>query len=303
MITDAFPKVRVVRALSIFTMSATLGVGLAFVAGGAVINLIKSFPLVPGYEPWQEAFWLISLPGFFVALLLLLVQEPQRTATTADAPARLSDAFRLLWARAGAFAPVFLCSGLLGIVYYAGFVWYATHLIRVYGFTPSNAGFLLGVLYLCCSSLGTLLGVALAERLQRRGLTDAPLIAVAFFSFVALVTSAYSSVENLYLSLGMLVLQSLALASFFGNLVAALQLITPPSLRGVNSAIFVLWNNIISLSAGATIIGALSATIFAGDAMGLGYSISLVCLTCSGASIVAALLGRRNYRKAAVDGE
>ncbi|MEJ7925144.1 MFS transporter [Sphingobium sp. AN641] len=303
LITDAFPKARVVRALSIFTMAATLGVGTAFIAGGAVINFVNSLPILfPGYDRWQEAFWLISLPGFIVALLLLLlVREPQRAASAADAPARLSDACRLLWARAGAFAPVFLCSGLLGIVYFAGFVWYATHLIRAFGFSPGKAGFVLGILYLCCSSLGTVMGVAFAERLQRRGFADAPLVAVACFSVVALATSGYSSVESLYLSIGLLVLQSLALGSFFGNLAAALQLITPPPLRGVNSAIFVLWNNIISMSAGASIIGALSATVFADDPMGLGYSISIVCAVCSAASVLIAVLCRKRYRDAAVE--
>ena len=211
---------------------------------------------------------------------------------------RLSDGFRLLWTRAGAFAPVFLCSGLLGIVYYAGFVWYATHLIRAFGFSPTKAGLVLGILYLCSSTLGTVLGVALSERLQRRGHTDAPIVAVAFFSVVALVTSAYSMVESLEISLAMLFLQSIALGSFFGNLVAALQLITPPSLRGINSAIFILWNNIISLSAGTTVIGALSTHLFARDAMGLGYSISITCAVCSAASIAAAIAGRRKYREA-----
>lgn len=302
MITDAFPKERVVRALSIFTMAATLGVGAAFLAGSAVINFVNSLPLIlPGYERWQEAFWLISLPGFVVALLLLLVKEPARRVMATDAPARLRDAFALLWRRAGAFAPVFLCSGLLGIVYYAGFVWYATHLIRAFDLSPSHAGYLLGVLYLCCCSLGTALGVAFCEQLQRRGRSDAPLIAVALFSTVALATSAYTSVESLYLSVGMLVLQSLALASFYGNLTAALQLITPPSLRGVNSAVFILWNSLISLSVGASIVGALSDSIFSGDRMGLGYSVSLVCFVCSGISILVAMLGRKSYRAAVSD--
>lgn len=298
MITDAFPKERAVRALSIFTMAATLGVGAAFVAGGAVINLVNSLPLILGYERWQAAFWIISVPGFLVALLLLGIDEPRRTVATAHKTARLSDGLKLLRARAGGFAPVFLCSGLLGIVYYAGFVWYATHLIRAFGFSPSKAGFVLGILYLFCSSVGTVCGVWLAERLQRRGMADAPLVAVAFFSIVALLTSGYGAVESLPLSLAMLALQSLALGSFFGNLVAALQLITPPSLRGVNSAIFILWNNIVSLSAGTSIIGALSATIFADSTMGLGYSISLTCLVCSTASVAAALWGRRRYRDA-----
>jgi hypothetical protein len=218
-----------------------------------------------------------------------------------DAPARLRDAFALLWRRAGAFAPVFLCSGLLGVVYYAGFVWYATHLIRAFDFSPSHAGYLLGGLYLCCCSLGTALGIAFCEHLQRRGLSDAPLIAVALFSAVSLATSAYTSVESLYLSVGMLILQSLALASFYGNLTAALQLITSPSLRGVNSAVFILWNSLISLSVGASIIGALSDGIFSGDRMGLGYSVSLVCFVCSGISIMVAMLGRKSYRAAVSD--
>lgn len=299
MITDAFPRERVVRALSIFTMAATLGVGSAFLASGAVISLVNGLPiLIAGYQRWQEAFWIISLPGFIIALLLLAVKEPPRTGGHGESTARLADVFALLWRKAGAFAPIFLCSALLGIVYYAGFVWYATHLIRAFGLSPSHVGYLLGILYLCCSSIGTLLGVTLAEHLQRRGISDAPLIAVALFSAIALLTSAYASVENLYLSLGMLILQSLALGSFYGNLTAALQLITPPALRGVNSAIFVLWNNLISLAAGASIIGALSTTIFAGHPMGLGYSISLVCLICSTASLLMALSGRGRYRTA-----
>jgi hypothetical protein len=99
----------------------------------------------------------------------------------------------------------------------------------------------------------------------------------------------------------MLILQSLALASFYGNLTAALQLITSPSLRGVNSAVFILWNSLISLSVGASIIGALSDGIFSGDRMGLGYSVSLVCFVCSGISIMVAMLGRKSYRAAVSD--
>lgn len=301
MIADAFPRERVVRALSIFTMAATLGVGSAFLAGGAVISLVNGLPVIPGYERWQEAFWIISLPGFAVALLLLLVREPARTGAPADAAVPLADAVGLLWRKAGAFAPIFLCAGLLGIVYYAGFVWYATHLIRAFGVSPTQAGYLLGILYLSCSSIGTLLGITLAEHLQRRGFADAPLVAVALFSVIALLTGGYASVGNLYLSLAMLIVQSLALGSFYGNLAAALQLITPPALRGVNSAIFVLWSSLISLATGASIIGALSTTMFAGDPMGLGHSISVVCLICSAVSLTVAGLGRARYRAAVLD--
>lgn len=300
MISDAFPRDRVVRATSIFTMSATLGVGIAFLAGGAVIKLVEGMPLLlPGYERWQEAFWVTSLPGFVLAVLLLLVREPPRIAPVAKDRARVVDALRLIWAKAGAFSPIFLCASLLGVVYYAGFVWYATHLIRAFGFTSAQAGLLLGILFLCTSSLGTALGVALSERLERRGVADAPIRAVALFSAIAIFAGAYASVENLYLSLVMLIVQSLALASFFGNLVAALQIITPPPLRGVNSAIFILWNNLVALAAGASIVGGLSDGLFGGDPRGLGHSISLVSVVCSCASLVIALLGRRRYGAAA----
>jgi MFS family permease len=302
LIADAFPRERIIRALSIFTMAGTLGVGMAFVAGSAVIDLVNGLPLIlPGYERWQEAFWFISLPGFMVVLLLLLLKEPPRRETAQDSTASLRDAFALLWHRAGAFAPVFLCSGLLGIVYFSGFAWYATHLVRVFEFAPSRAGYLLGTLYLCCCSLGTALGVSLSERLQRRGLPDAPIITVALLSAIALATGAYGSAGSLYLSFGMLILHALALASFYGNLVAALQLITPPSLRGGVSAVFVLWSALVSQSVGTSIIGALSDTIFSGDRGGLGSSLSLLCIVCSAISMLIALFGRRRYRAAVVE--
>ncbi len=300
MIIDAFPRDRIVRALSIYTMAGTLGIGAAFLSGSAVMRMIGAMPsLAIGLPTWQAAFLLVSIPGFFTVLLLLLVKEPPRNGSDLKDAAPFLEVVRFLLRNWRSFLPIFMCSGLLGIAYFAGFSWYAAHLGRVHGIAPQSAGSLLGTLYLCTCTIGTALGVAFSEYLQRQGRMDAPLRTVFFISLIAAAASGYAAVDNLYLSLALLVIQSLALGSFFGNCVAALQIITPARMRGANSAAFALWNALVSLAVGPTIIGALSDRVFPDRADGLGISVAIVCVTCASISAVIAGKGLASFARSA----
>ena len=68
MIADLFPPQKLGRALSVYTMGAFVGAGLAFIIGGAVIQSITSspemtLPIVGTIRSWQAAFFIVGLPG------------------------------------------------------------------------------------------------------------------------------------------------------------------------------------------------------------------------------------------------
>ena len=59
--------------------------------GSAVISLVSSLPPIDlpycgNIKPWQLTFLLVSIPGILVLLLMLTVNEPQRSNYISDVP-------------------------------------------------------------------------------------------------------------------------------------------------------------------------------------------------------------------------
>ncbi|MFK7915999.1 MAG: MFS transporter, partial [Pseudomonadales bacterium] len=68
MISDYFPRSQLGRALSVYTMGVTIGSGLAYMGGGAVVNYVSamgqiSLPLLGDVHGWQLTFFIVGLPG------------------------------------------------------------------------------------------------------------------------------------------------------------------------------------------------------------------------------------------------
>ena len=70
-ISDYFPKEKRATALSLFSLGIPFGQMLAFLAGGWVLENLG----------WRNAFFIVGVPGLFLAILLkLTVKEPIRGA-------------------------------------------------------------------------------------------------------------------------------------------------------------------------------------------------------------------------------
>jgi MFS family permease len=81
MISDYFPREKLARAISVYSMGIAVGSGIALLVGGSIIHLVSSaatvtLPLVGELRPWQAAFVIVALPGLPLALLMLTVREP-----------------------------------------------------------------------------------------------------------------------------------------------------------------------------------------------------------------------------------
>ncbi|MDB5683235.1 MAG: gudP3 [Sphingomonas bacterium] len=82
MVSDLFPKSQRATAMAVYGMSAAIGTGLSIALGGLVVDAWNNaFPGGHGWfglVGWQAAFIAAALPGFVLALLILLVREPVR---------------------------------------------------------------------------------------------------------------------------------------------------------------------------------------------------------------------------------
>src|SRR5882762_1767566 len=83
LITDYFPKERLATAISVYSMGIYIGAGMAYLLGGIVVGFASSqemynLPLVGATRSWQLVFFIVGLPGIFLALLLYTVREPAR---------------------------------------------------------------------------------------------------------------------------------------------------------------------------------------------------------------------------------
>ena len=249
LIADWFPPERVPLALSVLQAGPIVGSGLAFVIGGAVYGLVSSgtggvLPWLGELAPWQLTFIYLGAPGLVLALLVLLLREPERRRSTDAGDAEpLSMAALWRFYRRHAFMLAshhfgFLCLGLLG---YAFVFWTVSYFVRVHGLGNAEASVTFGWIFLVFGPMGPLLTALLAERLTRAGRRDGNLLAPVLAALGACVTivavqfaPSASWAFVLYAPAMLLVNAPFAMAY------ASLTVIAPPELRARIAACYML---------------------------------------------------------------
>lgn len=295
-LADAYPAHRLARAMSIYMLGITVGSGIALIIGGSVVALIAqsgttSLPLVGALEPWQATFMVVAAPGALIALLVLMVREPGRSHNAggnASAVPGMGAVLRNLWINRRAFLAIHFSSALFGI-YGNGFAgWYPSLLIRTHGLTAAEAGTQLGLAYLVFGSLGTIAGGRWSERLALSGRPDANLRVVAYAAAAALIPATLAPLmPSPLLVLAMFAPACFVYYTYFSCGTAAIQLASPPEMRGTNSALFLLTNALVGLSAGMLAVPMADRYLF-GETGNLGPALALVAtLGCGGALLFA----------------
>ncbi|MCP4926196.1 MAG: MFS transporter [Gammaproteobacteria bacterium] len=287
-ITDSFPKSRLGLALGVYSIGAFLGSGLAFIVGGAVIDIVGrmgviDLPLLGVIKPWQTAFFIVGIPGVLVGILFLLtVRDPARTGLATDEKgADQAFTIRKVMDYIGGHKPTFtahyLGFGLLALSMYALLSWAPAYLMRVYELSARDAGLYLGTIVLIANTAGTLTSGWLADFFTRRGHDDAPLRAGIIGGLGVIIPAAlFSSMPDLTSSLLVL-----AVAFFFASFpvatsAAGLQLMAPNQMRAQVTALFFLAMNLFGITGGATLVAVLTDYVF-GDILKVGYSMSVAC--------------------------
>jgi len=303
LISDYFPPERRARAISAYAMGPYLGSGLALIIGGQVIEAASrmgpfNIEGLGTFAPWQVVFFAVGLPGVIIALLFLLIREPQRRGLapkTADI-----GLVSFIGQRRMLFLLLFLGFSVFGIAGISFLVWIPAVAIRVHGWSPGEIGMAYGFILLLLSVPGVYVGGWISDKLTARGRIDAPLIVaiVIMLSLTPLVVLTPIQGDMKWL-LGCLSLVSFGFGMLNGLPGTTLQLVVPKQLRGQIIAAYFLIGTMMSLGIGPTIVAFVSDHLLGGPSQ-IGVALSLV----SGITIVAsaAMLNycRAGFREAVI---
>lgn len=300
MMSDMFPREKLGRAVGVYSIGAFVGGGMAFLIGGYVIDLLKTVDSVAvpwgTMKPWQLTFFVVGLPGLLVALLILLtVRDPQRKGLTRNADGQaerpgITVTMRFLGRHRATFTCHYLGFSFYAMILFCLLGWAPAYYMRTYGMTPTEVGYMLGVVVLITNTAGVFCGGWLMDWLARRGREDAPMRAgVIGACAMAVPAIAFTQVDNLYVSVALLI-PAMFFASFpMPTSTAAMQVLPPNQFRAQISALFLLVSNLIGLGLGTTLVALLTDRVFGtpkavGDSMAVLISIAtLACIVLLGA--------------------
>jgi MFS family permease len=301
LISDIFPKDKLGRALSLYGLGIPIGSGLALVIGGQVVSAIQAIgsidlPIVGVTRPWQTVFMAIGLPGLILALLaIFVIAEPKRHVSPIESENKptIGEALVYFATHIRAYAGLFMGMGLLAMYGYGCNAWYPTFLERVYGLTVSQASLFLGVSTLVFGISGGLFGGWLSDRLVANGRRDGHyLVSVGYCIGFAITGAVGSSSHNEWICFPLVAISLFFSNTIIGVVAAALQILTPPRMRGLISSLFLAIAAFVGFAFGPSAIGFITTHIFHDDNM-VGYSLAIVAAIFPSLGAVAFWLGRK----------
>lgn len=201
--------------------------------------------------------------------------------------------------------------GRLYLAHFAGFSllavpiaslanWAPSWFIRVLGYTPAEAGWLIGLVLLVLSPLGIYTGGWLADTLARRGMADAPMRIGIGVALLLILPALFGTT----LTDPRLAVAAFAVLVFFGSLTiavgpAALQLVTPGPVRAQVSALWMLVLNLVTAAIGPTLVGIVTDRVF-GDPLAVGKSMAVINVICMPLAMLLLWSGLRAFREASL---
>jgi len=300
---DLFPPGRLALPLTIFVLGSCLGSGMSFVLGGILVGWADShapfiLPLVGEIVGWQFAFIVTGFPGLLVAAMIFLVPEPMRRAS----PVVRADnsGFGHLWRCYRRHLPFYVFHALgfgLVMMFVIGLIaWNPAFLTRHHGWDIARIGRWVGFTQIGAAVSGLVLHGWAVDRLFRKGRQDAHMI---YFMVMALLAcpaavAAYL-VASPYLMLALFTFAYFCIMAYPAIGPAALQIATPPEVRGKISAIYMIVVNLIGTVGGPLTVAMFTDHLFRDEAK-LGYSMSLFAGSTMLAAVASFWLGRKPMR-------
>ncbi len=312
LLADTYPKDRLASALGVFTMGAFIGIGCAFIFGGAIVHWAMTagpvtLPLLGEIAPWQVAFLVVGAPGLLVALWALTIKEPPRRGALSDGPLKpppLRDVIARFWRHRALYGPMFAGYCLITLNGYAGASWTAEFFKRVHGWNAAQAGLWYGLFgVLIASVLGAFVAGRIADSVGKRH-PDAALRVAALAMLGSWIPSAVATLTaNPWTALALLAVAQFFTTFPFPLAAATLQLSTPNQHRGQTSAVYLFVINLCGLTLGPLIIGVMNDQVFTATD-GIRYSLAWVNAVTAPLAALLLWFALKGYRdtRAALDG-
>lgn len=301
MLSDLFPPNKLGRAISLFLISAPLGVGLGFIAGGKLIgelNLYAQGNALPfGLAPWQFSFLLVSLPGLLLVPFAFLLPEPVRKGPGSQSPLSIKQVVDVLKVRKHAL--VFLFSGfsMQAIMNFAYNIWTPALFARVYGWSSAEIGLAFGLIMVTFGVSGVYFAGWLSDKLAQKGETDSHLRISAYAAIGFGICGCLApQMPSAWMALCLLAPAMFLISMPVPCVGIALQLILPNRARGQISGLYFTINGLMGLAVGPLIIGIMNDFVFTGPG-DIRYSLSVVIGICAPLMCGLLLKALKPYRE------
>ncbi|WP_404335154.1 spinster family MFS transporter [Sphingomonas sp. MMS12-HWE2-04] len=305
MLSDLFDRSRLPRALSLYTFGIFLGVGLAMILGGEIIDLVERLPLAQrvmaqGVRSWQLVFLVVGLPGLLVAGWLATLREPARRGDRTDpasAGLDLRPLFTFLLQHKRMSFSLLIGSALLSVLSSID-AWYPELFIRTFGWSSALSGRANGLSSLIGGPIGLVFAGTWSSRMLKAGRTDACLRLTAL---AALGTGLAAIVMPLMANPWAMTALLFPIKFFMGFtpvlIPAAIQMVAPNRLRGQMSAAFLFTTGLVGVTCGPVLPALLTDYVFGSPHM-LRYALAISAAIITPLAFGGLWLGMAQYRTA-----
>jgi MFS family permease len=251
LLSDYFPAEQRGRALGAYTAGATAGGAFGMLLGGLLYSAFG----------WRMSFAAVGLPGILLAALVYFtVREPQRGGRDRGAsvdPMSTREALAFLWGQRS-YVHAQLGGSLHAAATWGINVWLVPFFMRVHGLELATATTMLGIAMICIGIPGMFLGGLLSDRLAPRDprwylwLPTLASTAAVPFALMFLFTSSPVLAVLFYL------MQMVLNSTYSAPVAAMTQAVVRVRARALSVAIHLLFVNLLGLSLGPLVIGALN---------------------------------------------
>jgi sugar phosphate permease len=209
---------------------------------------------------------MLGAVGILAAILTASVKEPRRQERQAASSMNWAELWAYMGGAGRGLWPLFLGTALLLLLNFGYIAWLPTMLMRVHGWTLTEAGVAVGMAGMAAGLLGMILAGALCEWWQRRGRVDGIQRAAINFAAAGLVpllaaplmptggTVVLMAFPALLCTVGVSMLPQLAT-----------QIVVPNQLRGRVLAVYLLLVSGLSAGVGPTLVAAFTDYVYADD--------------------------------------
>jgi len=271
LIADYYPPEQRSTAMGIYSLGISLGIMIAYLAGGWVAQNIG----------WRAAFLMVGLPGLILAVVVrYTMQEPPRGMSEGRIdPGQRPDVLTVTryLLRRKSFIHMAIGSGLASFVAYAVITFFPSFMIRSHGMGLAEVGVYLGLIIGIASGLGYVGGGYVADKVStvRRKYSLWSVSAAMIFGW--LFTFPVYLLNNPYWVFAAFAVPTIFSNFYLATTFAQVQGLVGLRMRAVASALLLFLLNIIGLGLGPMFTGILSDLLRAsfGDES-LRYSLLLV---------------------------
>lgn len=243
-----YPEEKRSRVFAFFFIAIPLGSALGYAAGG----------LLGQWIGWRAAFVLVSLPGFaLVPLSLLLSEGSEESGVEGTRVLPTAEEWKRLFSNV-VFWLIILGEAAVSFSLGAVSVFFPSHLSRTFGYSVAFAGMMAGGLMALPSLLGSIVGGRLAERAESHKAGSLLLVPALGSLIGAALAVPYFQLNSPWLAHPLMVVAVIAIFTYPGPVNAAIAQQAPPRLLATAFSIEILMIHMLGDAWSPALVGAIS---------------------------------------------